>query len=398
MGRKGVLLVDDEAMALKYFTRTFAPRFTVFSAASAEEALLVLEAHHEEIGVIVTDQRMPESTGVDLLKRVRARYPHTVRILTTAYSELDLLIEAINTGAIYSFVSKPWQLEDLERTLSSALDHYENQLRDQDLLEQKLDDLRAKVLENRTYDIALIAAKMGHYVHNALFPVTMLIDQLLDERENRAVLSSEFLRSVNAHIHEIATTLKDLAHISTPPAASAFAPLTLPPILTRSIANSEVLRREKGLRIETEIALDTPAIEGVAAHIEKLFRCMISEEVVSLPAGSLLRVRVGAESADDEVLGVRIEFEDFIPVPPGSAPESLLHPFNLRGGNPREFGVFLASSYFIARHHGGTLTARVKEEGGLLFAFFLPCKLQTAGGAPHELISCLLSAGNSPPP
>jgi len=345
--------------------------------------------------VIVTDQRMPESTGVDLLKLVRKRYPHTVRILTTAYSELDLLIEAINTGAIYSFVSKPWQLEDLESTLVSALDHYESQITDHRLLEQKLDDLRAKILENRTYDVALIAAKIGHYVHNALCPVTLLIDQLLDERESRAPLSNDFLRSVNAHIHEIANTLKDLAQISLPPSSAAFCPLALSDLLARSIANSEILRREKGLRVETEIAEGIPTISGVPAHMEKLFRFMIAEEVVSLPANSLVKVRVAPHCGDGQTVGVTIEFEDFAPVTSNATPDSLLHPFNLRGGNPREFGVFLASSYFIARHHGGTLNARIKEDTGLIFTFFLPCQPQTSGDANQELVKALFGSGLS---
>jgi len=373
MGRKGVLLVDDEAMALKYFSRAFAHRFTVFSACSAEEALRVLAAHHEEIGVIVTDQRMPEASGVDLLKVVRKRYPRTVRILTTAYSDLDLLIEAINTGAVYSFVAKPWQLEDLENTLFAALEHYEKEVRDHQLLEQKLDDLRARILENRTYDVALIAAKIGHYVHNALCPVTLLIDQLLNESENRTNLSNEFLRSVNAHIHEIASTLKDLAQISAPLRVEDFVPLDLPHLLEQSIAGTEILRAEKELRIEMEVAPGIPAILGVPAQIEKLLRFMIAEEVVSLPAGSVVRVRLLPHVADGEELGVTMEFEDFEPVASDAVSERLLHPFNLRGANPREFGVFLASSYFIARHHHGSLTARVKPDRGLVFAFFLPC-------------------------
>src|SRR5205814_8576583 len=123
-------------------------------------------------------------------------------------------------------------------------------VRDHQLLEQKLDDLRARILENRTYDVALIAAKIGHYVHNALCPITLLIDQLLNESESRANLSNEFLRSVNAHIHEIATTLKDLAQVSVPLRVEEFVPLDLPRLLERSIAGTEILRAEKELRIE----------------------------------------------------------------------------------------------------------------------------------------------------
>lgn len=368
--RDGVLLVDDEAKALKYFARAFAHRFTVFSAGSAAEALEVLAAHHEKIGVIVTDQRMPESNGVELLQIVRREYPHTVRILTTAYSELDLLIQAINSGAIYSFVSKPWQLDDLERTLVGALEHHETETRNHQLLEQNLDQFQEKIREGHTYDVAQIAAKIGHYVHNALCPVTLLIDQLIEEKDRD--LSGEFLESVRAHVGEIARTLKDLAQISVPPDPADFRPIDLSQTLEHAFACTEILRREKTIRFECETATGLPPILGVPEQIEKLLRFMIAEEVVSLPAGSVVHVRMRASGGDDEAPGVRIEFEDFEAIRPNTCREKLLHPFEVRGANPREFGIFLASSYFIANHHGGSLTVKIKANDSLLFAFQLP--------------------------
>ena len=106
-----------------------------------------------------------------LLKIVRDRFPHTVRVLTTAYTEMDLLVEAINTGAVYSFVSKPWEVSELAKTLSGAMSQHESQLHEAALLDQTIEDLREKLLEDRAYDVGLVAAKIGHYVHNALCPV-----------------------------------------------------------------------------------------------------------------------------------------------------------------------------------------------------------------------------------
>jgi CheY-like chemotaxis protein len=368
--RKAVLLVDDEARSLKYFRRAFADRFPIFAASSAAEALQVLARHHEEIGVIVTDQRMPESTGVELLRTVRREYPRTVRILTTAYTELDLLIEAINSGAVYSFVSKPWQLDDLERTLVSALEHYETDVRNHRLLEQRLDEFTAKLLDGHTHDIALIAAKIGHYVHNALCPVTVVIDQLLEGRG--AELSPEFLVEVREHVGEVARMLKDLAQISVPPQQKDFEPVDAAAVFAAALDATESLRAQKHIEIRADIPGDLPPIRGVPSQIEKLFRFMIAEEIVSLPAGSVVEVRARPQSADGQETGLRIEFEDFEPLPAGTTGDTLLQPFNLRSANPREFGIFLASCYFIAMHHEGSLSARVKENQSLVFTFFLP--------------------------
>lgn len=371
MTAKGVLLVDDEAKALKYFTRAFSRRFPVFSASSAREALEVLAEHSDEIGVIVTDQRMPESSGVELLKIVRRQYPRTVRILTTAFSELDLLIEAINSGAVYSFVTKPWQLDDLAQTLAAALEHYEAEVREHEKLEQKLVEFREQIREGRTYDVAVIAAKIGHYIHNALCPVTLILDQMLEE-DGGASISNEFVASVNRHVHEVSRTLKDLGQLSDPPLPDDFEKVDIAVLLRRAIDSTGMLRREKALDVELHVTDALPAVRGVPEQLEKLFRFMISEEVVSLPAGSRLKIEVSAAKKSEDQKGVRVVFEDFEPIRPDACGESLLHPFNPRGANPREFGVFLSSSYLIAHHHGGDLEVTVKPNRSLLFSFYFP--------------------------
>lgn len=382
MAGKGVLLVDDETKALKYFHRAFSRRFPVFSAASAREALEVLATHSDEIGVIVTDQRMPESSGVELLKVVRREYPRTVRILTTAFSDLDLLIEAINSGAVFSFVTKPWRLDDLEQTLTAALEHYEAEVREHENLEQRLEEFREQIREGRTYDVAVIAAKIGHYVHNALCPVTLILDQMLEE-DGASAISNEFVASVNRHVHEVSRTLKDLGQLSEPPLPDDFEAVNLAELLRRSIESTEMLRREKALTIDLQIADGLPAVRGVPGQLEKLFRFMIAEEVVSLPTSSRVKIAITPLPRTNGG-GICVVFEDFEPIRPDVTGESLLHPFNPRGANPREFGVFLASSYLIAHHHGGDLEVTVKPNRSLLFSFYFPADQGTLRTVRHS--------------
>jgi FixJ family two-component response regulator len=372
METKGFLLVDDEVQVLKYFSKVYRDHFPVYSAASAEEAIELLDAHHGEIAVVIADQCMPGSSGVELLKTVRKRYPEIERILTTAYSELDILVEAINAGAVHSFVSKPWMMNEFDETLLKALEHHRGRVQRNQLLEQKIDELKLKILEDRAYDVGLISAKMGHYVHNALCPLTFLIDQLIEKGEGRTSYPLDYLQSVRAHIYEIARTLKDLEQVSVPPAPTEYALLDLEVQFDEALAATEVIRNRKNLRIEKMVQGTLPPIRGASSQIEKLFRFMIAEEIVSLPSDSLVRARFSPHEADGEILGVNIEFEDFAPISPRICPENLLHPFNLRGSNPREFGIFLVSCYFIVRHHGGSLNAKVKEDQGLCFSFLLP--------------------------
>jgi two-component system probable response regulator PhcQ len=105
-----VLYVDDEEMSLKYFTRAFQNQFQILTAASANEGYRILEKQCDKIALIMTDQRMPGEQGVQFLGRARQLHPQAIRILTTAYSDVEVAIDAVNSGAIYKYISKPWKL------------------------------------------------------------------------------------------------------------------------------------------------------------------------------------------------------------------------------------------------------------------------------------------------
>ncbi len=119
-----VLFVDDEDKARKYFRMAYGNDFRVLTAGSVGEALQVLEREGDEIGVLITDQRMPGQQGVDLLKQVREHWPAIVRILTTAYSDLDDAITAVNRGEILRYVTKPWDIQGLRVELRHAMDFF----------------------------------------------------------------------------------------------------------------------------------------------------------------------------------------------------------------------------------------------------------------------------------
>ncbi|MBN1990021.1 MAG: histidine kinase [Bacteroidales bacterium] len=117
---KTVLFVDDEKHNLLAFKATFREHFVVYTAQSAAEALSLLAEHG--VKVVISDQRMPETTGVEFLEQVQALYPDTIRILLTAYSDFDALIDAVNKGKIYYYLSKPWNTNALTLVLENAFE------------------------------------------------------------------------------------------------------------------------------------------------------------------------------------------------------------------------------------------------------------------------------------
>ena len=118
-----IMIVDDEPANLRLLERLFRRDYQVISAASGAEALRLLDQH--DVALLITDQRMPGMTGIELLKRTAAIRPHMVRIILTGYTDVSALVEAINCGQVYKYVTKPWSNDDLRQTVSRALEHYE---------------------------------------------------------------------------------------------------------------------------------------------------------------------------------------------------------------------------------------------------------------------------------
>lgn len=122
-GKPRVLLVDDEENILASLRRLLRREpYELFSADSGENALRVMES--DPVHLIVTDYRMPGMTGTELLQEVQQRWPDTVRIVLSGYSEIKAIISAINEGAIYKFITKPWNDEEIKLNIRRALEQH----------------------------------------------------------------------------------------------------------------------------------------------------------------------------------------------------------------------------------------------------------------------------------
>jgi len=119
-----ILLVDDEINIINALKRTLRPDgYSILTAHSGEEGLALLAKH--EVGVIISDQRMPHMTGVEFLRKVKILYPKTLRIVLSGYTELESVTSIINEGAICKFLTKPWDDDLLRDNIREAFQHYE---------------------------------------------------------------------------------------------------------------------------------------------------------------------------------------------------------------------------------------------------------------------------------
>jgi DNA-binding NtrC family response regulator len=118
-----ILIVDDEAANLRALERLFREDYEVLTAGSGADAVELLREH--DVAVLLTDQRMPEMTGIELLMNTISLRPRMVRIILTGYTDVDTLVTAINGGQVYKYIKKPWNNEELKATVAQALEHYE---------------------------------------------------------------------------------------------------------------------------------------------------------------------------------------------------------------------------------------------------------------------------------
>ncbi len=117
-----VLYVDDEVNNLKAFKATFRRDYKIFLAESGQEAREILK--EQEVEIIITDQRMPGETGVQFLESILETHPEPIRILLTGYTDIQAVIDAINKGKVYHYLTKPWEEEYLRTVVQNAYEIY----------------------------------------------------------------------------------------------------------------------------------------------------------------------------------------------------------------------------------------------------------------------------------
>jgi response regulator RpfG family c-di-GMP phosphodiesterase len=141
-----LLVVDDEPDVCDSVHDLLRREFRVLKAQNAQEGLRLMQ--EEEVHIIMTDQRMPRITGVELLAKVKARSPHAVRMLFTGFSDVESIIAAINQGHIFQFLKKPWRPEELLEAVRQAAEEYDRLVagvEESERLRAQIGDLQQRV-------------------------------------------------------------------------------------------------------------------------------------------------------------------------------------------------------------------------------------------------------------
>ena len=381
-----ILYVDDEEKSLKYFARAFGENFRVLTANSAQEGLKLVEQHGEDIGVLMTDQRMPGEKGVWLLEKSRNLHPRTIRILATAFSDMEAAIDAVNTGAIYKYVTKPWDPAQLEETLKRALEFFMVQQERDQLLREKMSVLHNMMIADRIVSLGLLAAGLSHHIRNSLVAVKTFLDlapsKMAEEKVNMESLRNpdfwkEYYQSVQGQIERINNLLKDLWTASEKPSFEFTDEVQLREVVSACIEQQKAAFDAKKITVKNEIPASLPSMKVDKPKFYRLFDLLLKDELVTLPAGCEVTFKAEPYNGSSRP-GVLIQVSDNGPGLPQEALRLVFDPFVVRSDSPMEYGIHLMACYFIVHHHGGKIEAVSEDGKGTTFTIRLPMDPDTA--------------------
>lgn len=200
----GVLYVDDEPINLRVFDANFRDRFKIILCHSPTEALAILANRGHEIGILISDQRMPELTGVELLEQAKEIAPDIQRIVITAYSDMQAVMDAVNRGQVNRYFVKPWVKEDLLVALEDSMRIFS--------LQARLREIETRMLQSeRLAAIGQVSAGIAHELMNPVAYLTQNVEAL---RAELKVLSNYIApRLERDRDQQVSTTLEELPQI-----------------------------------------------------------------------------------------------------------------------------------------------------------------------------------------
>jgi two-component system, probable response regulator PhcQ len=378
-----ILYVDDEQKSLTNFTRAFGEQFRILTATTAQGGLKLLEEHADEIGLLMTDQRMPGEKGVWLLERARQFRPRVIRVLVTAYADMDAAIAAVNSGAIYKYVSKPWDPPQLEQTLKRGLEFFIVQSERDQLLREKMSVLHNMLIADRIVSLGLLAAGLSHHIRNSLVAVKTFLDlapvKMSEEKTDLQGLRNpdfwkDYHQNVQSQIEKINGLLKDLWTASSNPSAPFTDQVSLHQIVSDAVKLYQEPLAARRIEIENRIPDTLPLLRVDKPKFSRLFELLLKEELAMLPAGS--RITLAAELQDGPSPEIVVQINDNGPGLPEDALRAVFDPFVVRDQAPSEYGIHLMACFFIVHHHGGKIEARTKPGQGTTFTLHLPLRAE----------------------
>ncbi len=387
--RYNILYVDDEHNNIIVFKNAFFRHYNILTAQSGEEGLEIIG--NNDIHLVITDQKMAGMSGVEFLENVVQTHPDTVRMILTAYSDIDFIMRAINTCGIYQYILKPWDSRELKIIIDNALESYHLKRNNAQLiadLKKANDGLEEKVKERTSeLDEKNEMLKKTNEIKDKLFTIishdlrvpmaslNVLMEVLVQTKNNISL--EEFKRysgKVQTYIQNVMDLLDNLLNWSLSQLGDKkieINELALLPIIEKNIKLIHIAAVQKNIDIQVDDIKDDLKLMGDANMLNLIFRNLLSNAVKFTPADGRINLTVerikNFASIGIADTGIGMSEEQL---------SKLFEPgyFNTNPGTAHEKGTGIGLKLckeFIEKQ-GGKLKIQTEANKGSVFYFTVP--------------------------
>lgn len=367
-----VLYVDDEEQALKYFRKGLDKELRVLTANGVLEALMLLDTQADSVGVIITDQRMPGRTGVDLLTEVRQKWPGIVRILITAYADIDSAIDAVNSGAIYKYITKPADLNQLKTVLAEAMTLHVGRREREALLGERVGILKRMIVADRVRSLAALAGGISHHLRNSMTAMNCFLEDSSDAKhagKQAPAVDDELLALALKERKDLIQIIQRVAQTTVEPVCQFENELGLEEVVAAGTAAAAEVDPK---RIVSILPPGAPRLKGDSEMLTRMISTIVTHVVRLGTPGGTIHLTAEAPVPIWNTTGSQIH----IRCEGGAWSEqdvaSFFTPFAFPSKDPSDLGLDLLVAFFIAYHHGGDLLVHRTAPQGPGFELRLP--------------------------
>jgi signal transduction histidine kinase len=372
-----ILFVDDETLACEVFKAQFSDQFAIYTATSGMEALEVVD--NQEIAVVISDQRMPEMTGNVLLARIRESKPDTVRMIITAYADIEAAIDAINSGEVYRYIGKPYDEMELRNILLQGIERYFLVKERERLTAEKIESMRKIARANRLSAVGTLAAGVAHEINNPLVAISTFMQMAPERRKSD---DQEFwddlyqiaIREVN-RIRDLVAELMTFSKY-TGEGGLVLREANVNGLVEEMVKFIDPEARKKTIKINAVLMDTLPTVQWDPDRIKQVLLNLLLNALQATGQGGVITVTTEQvkENANDQFIrvsvsdtGVGISTEHL---------EKLFSPFFTTKGREGS-GLGLMTCHHIIDQHRGSIDVESQLGAGTTFRLNLPIDPRT---------------------
>lgn len=392
MSRPVILLVDDEQPVLNALKRVFRKEnYEILSTTAPKEALNILQ--EREVDVLISDQRMPEMSGVELLAQSRVFRPDTIRMMLTGNADLKSAEDAINKGEVWRFFLKPWNDEDLRTTVRQALQQgdlrrenrrllaitrQQNQAlrRRGEILEQQVDeqsrqleDAQAKLLQSeKLASLGLLAGGIAHEINNPLGGILTMTQLILEDVPKTSPMYADLKEIEGAALHS-KSIIENLLQFARQGRETRMEVMRLKDVLEHVKGLMGHSLKIRNVNLTFDIPANLPPVWGDSNRLQQVFLNLIGNAGQAMPGSGEISVCAGA-APDNKEIWVKV-IDNGVGIPPEVMPK-IFDPFFTTKAEGEGTGLGLSITYGIVRDHCGSIEVESEPGKGATFTVRLP--------------------------